>query len=342
MTDRPGRIAVLVNSDYDAELTAGTGADVSSVRLSAMAVATALEAKGYRVDVVPIEGPDLFEVFGRLRADRPDVIFNLCESLSGDPRNEPTIPALLDTFGIPYTGADTLALGLCLHKRRTKDLLIGAACRPRRSGSCAPRRISRRRGPGLDYPWFLKLAHEDASIGVEETNVVHDEAQFLARCRRMWSEFGQAVLAEKFVAGREVNVTFLGEGAGARDPAAPRDRLREDAGGPAAHHHVRRQVGREPRRLRGTKPVPLRDGDPALRARIAAAAKGAWDATGLRDYGRVDLRIDDAGMPWVIDVNPNPDISPDAGVARAAAVAGFDYPSLIEKVALSAWARRKK
>src|SRR6185436_5255826 len=89
----------------------------------------------------------------------------------------------------------------------------------------------------------------------------------------------------------------------------------------------------------GTKPVPLRDQDPGLRAAIESAARGAWGATGLRDYGRVDLRVDADGTPYVIDVNPNPDISPDAGVARSARVAGLDYPALIEKVALSAFRR---
>lgn len=340
--DRPRRISVLVNSDYDAELTAGTGADVSSVRLSAMAVGKALEAKGYQVELVPIEGPDLFEVFGRLRADRPDVLFNLCESLSGDPRNEPTIPALLDTFGIPYTGADTLALGLCLHKRRTKDLLIGAGVpTPPFRFLRSEADLEAARASGLDYPWFLKLAHEDASIGVEETNVVHDETQFLARCRRMWSEFGQSVLGEKFIAGREVNVTLIGEGAGVE--ILPLHEI-DFAKMPEGRPHIITYAGKWDENhvdYAGTKPVPLRDSDPALRARIAAAARAAWDATGLRDYGRVDLRLDAAGMPWVIDVNPNPDISPDAGVARAAAVAGIDYPSLIEKVVLGAWGRRK-
>jgi D-alanine-D-alanine ligase len=341
--DRPGRIVVLINSDYDAELTAGTGVDVSAVRLSAMAVGKALEDRGFTVELVGIEGPDLFDVFGKLRADRPDLVFNLCESLAGDPRNEPTIPALFDTLGIPYTGADALALGLCLHKRRTKDVLIG-------HGVPTPpfwflrdeADLDALRARPPDYPWFLKLAHEDASIGVEETNVVVDEAQLVARCRRMWTEFGQAVLGERYVEGREVNVTLLGEGAAAE--ILPLHEI-DFAKMPEGRPHIITYAGKWDENhvdYAGTKPVPLRDDDPALRARIAAAARGAWTATGLRDYGRVDLRIDAAGTPWVIDVNPNPDISPDAGVARAAAVAGMDYPTLIERVALGAWRRRKR
>jgi D-alanine-D-alanine ligase len=332
------RIAVLINSDYDAELTAGTGVDVSAVRLSAMAVADALRAKSYEVELVGLEGPDLFEVFTHLRAMRPDVVFNLCESLSGDPRNEPTIPALLDVFGMAYTGADTVALGLCLHKRRTKDVLLG------RGVPTPPSLFLRGEQDldqirGLDYPWFLKLAHEDASIGVEETNVVADEAALIARARRMWSEWGQALLAEKYIEGREVNVTLLGEG---DDPAVMPLHEIDFAKMPAGRPHIITYAGKWDENhvdYAGTKPVPLRDADPELCAAIEKAARGAWSATGLRDYGRVDLRLDAEGRPWVIDVNPNPDISPDAGVARAALVAGMDYPTLIERVARGAWPR---
>ncbi len=333
-SSRPGRIAVLINSDYDAELG---GADVSAVRLSAMAVADALRAKGFAVDLVSIEGPDLFDVFGRLRDERHDVVFNLCESMSGDPRNEPIIPALFDLFGLVYTGADALALGVCLHKRRTKDLLLGRGV-PTPAFRYLRGEADLDGIEALDYPWFLKLAHEDASIGVEESNVVADPAQLLARARRMWSEWGQALLAEKYVEGREVNVTILGE----REPELLPLHEIDFAKMPPGRPHIVSYAGKWDENhvdYAGTKPVPLRDADPALRARIEAAARGAWDATGLRDYGRVDLRIDAAGAAWVIDVNPNPDISPDAGVARAAAVAGMDYPSLIERVAVGAWRR---
>ncbi|HET9993031.1 MAG TPA: hypothetical protein VFQ65_31065, partial [Kofleriaceae bacterium] len=89
----------------------------------------------------------------------------------------------------------------------------------------------------------------------------------------------------------------------------------------------------------GTKPVPLRDATPALVAAIEQVALDAYRAVELRDYGRVDLRVDAAGMPWVIDVNPNPDISPDAGVTRAAAAAGMSYPQMVDEIARIALAR---
>jgi D-alanine-D-alanine ligase len=89
----------------------------------------------------------------------------------------------------------------------------------------------------------------------------------------------------------------------------------------------------------GTKPVPLRDASPRLVAAVEGVARAAYDALGLRDYGRVDLRVDAQGTPWVIDVNPNCDISPDAGVARAAKVAGMSFPGLIDLITTSAWKR---
>ncbi|MCA9675016.1 MAG: ATP-grasp domain-containing protein [Kofleriaceae bacterium] len=342
----PERIVVLHNTDYDAELTAGTGVDVSAVHLSAMAVVEALRQGGVDVELVGLEGPrDLFEVVGALRARPPHVIFNLCESMGGDPRNEPTLPALLDLYKLPYTGADALALGVCLHKRRTKDVLIGRGVPTPPFRFLTLRRdadLDALRARPLDYPWFLKLAHEDASIGVEETNVVHSLEELVIRARRMWDEFGQSLVAERYVEGREVNVTLLG------DPEQPTILPLHEidfAAMPAGRPHIVTYAGKWDEQhvdYAGTKPVPMRDLDDALRGRIEDAARAAWQACGLRDYGRVDLRIDAAGAPWVIDVNPNPDVSPDAGVARSARAAGMTYPELILRIATGAWARRRR
>ena len=167
---------------------------------------------------------------------------------------------------------------------------------------------------------------------------MRDAAALRKRALQMMDEFHQPLLAERYIEGREVNVTLLGNGAELETlplheidfAAMPRDRpniVSYAAKWDEAHvDYV------------GTKPVPLRDASPALVQSIESVARAAWDALGLRDYGRVDLRVDDAG-PWVIDVNPNCDISPDAGVARSARVAGLAYPQLVDRIANIAWRR---
>ncbi|HEY4243563.1 MAG TPA: hypothetical protein VGM88_27310 [Kofleriaceae bacterium] len=325
-------IAVVYNEDYDA----ASGADATSVADSARAVAGALAAKGREATLVGVRGRELLAVIEQLRG--ASLVFNLCESLAGDARNEPTFVGLLDLFGIPYTGTDLPGLAACLYKHRAKDLLVGAGV------PTPPHRVFFDEAELetellLDFPWFVKLAHEDASIGITEANVVGDAAALRARAAELMRAHRQPVLAERFVDGREINATLVGNGADLRvmplheiDFAAmPGDRpkiLSYAAKWDEAHVDYA-----------GTKPVPLRAPPAGLVARCEAVARGAWRALGLRDYGRVDLRVDAAGQPWVIDVNPNPDLSPDAGVVRAAAAAGIAYPDLIARIADLASAR---
>jgi D-alanine-D-alanine ligase len=146
-------------------------------------------------------------------------------------------------------------------------------------------------------------------------------------------EYRQPVLAERYVDGRELNVTLIGNAPElAVLPLHEIDFAQMPADRPRIvsyaakwdEHHVD---------YAGTKAVPLRDANAELTERVERVARAAWHALGLRDYGRVDLRVDAAGAPWVIDINPNPDISPDAGVVRSARLAGMSYPQLIAHLA---------
>lgn len=326
----------MFNTDYDAEAAA---TDVISVEASARALAAALQESGFSAELLGMHGRDVFTVFERVRADPPDLVFNLCESMAGDARNEPTFVGLLDLFGVPYTGADLLALALCLHKRRTKEILIarGVATPPYRFLADLDA-LDDPALDGLDYPWFVKLAHEDASVGITQDNLVATPAALRQRARELMLEHHQGVLAERYVEGRELNVALIGN-----PPALEILPLHEIdfAAMPAGRPHIVSYAAKWDERhvdYAGTKPVPLRAASPELVDSVERIARAAWDALGLRDYGRIDLRIDAQG-PWVIDVNPNPDISPDAGVARAAQLAGMSYPQLIARIADVAFRR---
>ncbi len=333
----PSRIIVLYNSDYDEE----PSIDAASVADSARSIQHALTASGFDVELIGLHGLEVFEVLTRLRASAPDLVFNLCESMSGEPQNEPTLAGLLDLFGLRYTGADLPALAACLHKRRSKDLMVGRGIPTPPHKFLA--KLADLDDPALetlDYPWFLKLSHEDASIGITEENLVRTPAELRARATAMIREYEQPVLAERYVDGLEINVTLIGNGDELDVlPLHEIDFGAMPAGRPRIVSYAAKwEEGHVD--YAGTKPVPLRDANPALVAACEQVARDAWDAHGLRDYARVDLRVDREGQPWVIDVNPNPDISPDAGVARSAAAAGMSYDALIMKLAAIAMRRR--
>ena len=320
-------IVVLYNTDYD------TAPDAAAVADCAKAICDALVANGHRAEVRGLRGLEVLDVLPPLR--EADLVFNLCESMEGDSQNEPTFAGLLDLFGIAYTGADLLGLSSCLYKHRTKDILIAR-------GVATPPHLYLERVddvPKLDYPYFLKLVHEDASVGITEQNVVRNADELRTRATAMIAQYKQGVLAERFVEGREINVTLIGNPGDLRVlplheidfSLMPKDRpniISYAAKWDESHVDYD-----------GTKPVPLRDASPKLVAAVEDTARAAYLALGLRDYGRVDLRVDADGKPWVIDVNPNCDISPDAGVARAAKVAGMSYPQLIDAITQSAWKR---
>src|ERR1044071_7095906 len=151
----PMRIAVLYNTDYDAEACA---TDVVSVEGSARAVVAALGDSGFAVELIGMYGLEVLAVIDRIRALAPDLVFNLGESMAGDARNEPTFVGLLDLFGIPYTGADLLCLASCLHKQRAKEILIarGVATPPYRFLADLDA-LDDPSLDGLDSPWFVNV-----------------------------------------------------------------------------------------------------------------------------------------------------------------------------------------
>jgi D-alanine-D-alanine ligase len=226
---------------------------------------------------------------------------------------------------------------MCLHKHhckqilRTHDLATPAARLVRAIGELDT-------DPDLSYPLFCKLDYEDASVGVEASNVVHDFAQLRARVGQMIPEFNQPVLIERYIAGREVNAAVFGSGDEAR--VLPLHEI-DFSAMPAGRPHIVTYAGKWDEHhidYAGTKPVQMQV-DPQLQAAIEKTALATYRALGLRDFGRVDLRIDAAGRPWVIDVNPNCDLSRDAGYARAARVAGMEYAELVGRICEMAWRR---
>jgi D-alanine-D-alanine ligase len=193
--------------------------------------------------------------------------------------------------------------------------------------------------PAAPFPWIVKPSREDASHGITKDSVCHDAESARARCREVIATYRQPALVEEFLPGRELNLSVLGEG----DTAEVLSPAEIDYTAlPAGHPPLITYEAKwdEASYIYNATPsvaaVGLGD---ALEAEVRATALAAYRAIGLRDYGRVDLRLDSAGRPVVLEVNPNPDISPGAGFAKAAARSGLSHDELVARIVRSA-ARR--
>jgi D-alanine-D-alanine ligase len=327
------RVLVLYNCDYDGPATSdddGRGTvDASAVARAAHDVRDAVASYGYDASIAGVCGDDVARCVDQLHALQPDLVFNLTESLNQDSRNEIVFPAILEMLGVPFTGSGALGLGLCLHKPKAKDILRARGVPT--PASCVIERAKDAAGVDLPYPLFVKLAHEDASVGIRHDNVVHNKRALVRRLRALLEEYHQPVLVERYIEGREVNVTLLGNARVTVLPFHEIDFSRLPPDRPRIVSYAAKWDESSPE-YQGTMPVPVRDLLPATKAAIERAAIAAFRALELRDYGRVDFRVAEDGTPYVIDVNPNCDISPDAGVARAARAGGMKYAQLIGRI----------
>ncbi len=317
------RVAILHNDDHSvlAEDPAREARE-DVVRVAAK-MAETLGAVGLEVEVLAVDA-SLARLQAALAARRPDAVVNLCESLEADSRGELVVPTMLELLHIPYTGSSAMALGLALHKHQAKDVL-------RAHGIDTPlhqlvNTLEELSDVSLPFPLIVKPSREDASTGIEFDSVVSDRTALGHAVSRVLRTFHQPALVEQYVDGREIAVPLLGN--------APRRAL------PLTEIHFGEAFEGKPRivsyaaKWEPTSPYCIQSPselatlEPELERRCVDVAMRAFEALECRDYGRVDLRLDASGRPWVIEVNPNCDLHPQAGFARAAAHAGIAYESL--------------
>lgn len=293
------------------------------VQRVAAALAEALDKAETRAEPLAVEG-NRFDFVDTLRRMRPDLVINLCESLAADSRGEMMVPALLDILGLPYTGSSALSLALALHKPKAKELLRARGVpTPGFTVVSRPEDAAR---VTLPFPLIVKPSREDASVGVSLDSVVQDAAALRRVCESVIRTFQQPALVEQYIAGREVYVPLLGN---APRRALPLTEIRFGAYFDHRPNIVTYASKWEPDspdwNHTPTGPALV---DAALHERLVGIALEAFAALDCQDYGRVDLRVSPEGHPYVIDINPNCDLHPDAGFARTAASAGLDYPAL--------------
>jgi D-alanine-D-alanine ligase len=293
------------------------------------AVEAALAGAG---EVVRLEANETFP--DRLRAARPDVVFNMAEGLHG-PNREAHIPAICEFYDVPYTGSDTLTLALGLDKRRSKEVLAAAGVAVP-AGVVVTEWDDRVRALGVPVPAMVKPLFEGSSKGIPESALCESPDDVLARVGRVLEDYQQPALVEEFLPGREFTCAILGNGHTAR--ALPLVEIRFDAlpaGAKPIYGYEAKWVWDTPERplpiFRCPAPV-----DAVMESAVAGTALAAFHALGCRDWARVDLRLAADGTACVLEINALPGVLPDpeqnSCFPKAARAAGLSYDAMIRAV----------
>ncbi|HQV26960.1 MAG TPA: hypothetical protein PKZ61_02635 [Thermoflexales bacterium] len=271
------------------------------------AIGTILKAAGFEVDAFGVDHrPDA--LIARLRADPPDVVFNLFEHSTDHAADEEWVAGILQWLGIPFTGSPSQTIAVARSKHLAKGVLQAAGL------PTPPFRVIDRlpvAPNALGWPVILKPAGEDSSIGIDQGSVVVDDAALVSRAAHILEHYGPPVLVEGFIRGRELSVSVI-ENPDLR-ALPPVEILFIDPD--PSFWPILSYGGKwkpDTREYDVTPPKYGADVAEPLATQIADLAKRAFQVLGCRDYARIDFRVSKDGQPWIIEINPNPDISPEA------------------------------
>jgi len=322
---------ILLYNDYleiynRTETSAG---ELNEVFNSVERIKESLENLGY--DVVPVSIVKInLQLLDYINKNRDAVFFNLCESIDGDPEKEKTLPQFMEDRGIRFTGSGPKALDVCLNKFHVKKLFLKNNI-PTPSAVLIKSINKLSQISNLQYPLIVKPVHEDASIGISISSVVKNEKEAFEVIKNTIRDYKQPVIAEEYIEGREITVSIWGN-----NPASVIELSEIDFSGmpekfpKIVTYKSKWDVNSD--EYLGTAPVCPARVNIHLRSLIEGIALKAYSATGCRDYGRVDIRVSANEQPMVIDVNPNPDLSPEAGFFRAVSSKGLNYMEMVRRI----------
>src|SRR3954470_7430589 len=279
----------------------------------------------------------------RLRQAKPDIVFNIAEGFHGVNR-EAHVPAICEFYGIPYSGSDPLTLSLCLDKARTKETLAFHGIPTARFAVVTKLEELTSRTTELRFPLFVKPLHEGSSKGITDSNLCEDRAQLQAQTRFLLTNYKQPVLVEEFLPGKEFTCAVLGNDGNATVlPIVGMNFETLPEGALPIYSFDAKFVWDRPEKPLDIFECPARI-TTELQASIERVTLDAFRVLGCRDWARIDVRLDAAGNPNVIEVNPLPGILPDPAdnscLPKAARAAGIGYDELIQSCLKYAAARQ--
>jgi D-alanine-D-alanine ligase len=271
-----------------------------------------------------------------LKRHQPDVVFNLFEGLADQSDTEAQVAGLLEWLNIPFTGCPSRALCLARNKHLTKHLLRGAGLPT--PGFFVVEDLPVPPCP-LDWPVIVKPATQDASVGLDQGSVVTGQGQLQQRVAYLLRHYGPPVLVEEFIRGREFNVGLI-EAPELRTLPISEILFTDQAPDywPIVTYDAKWKPGT--RDYEATPPLYPATVTPRLAERVNTLAKQAFRLLGCRDYARVDFRVRSPARPYILEVNPNPDFSPLAGLSGGLTSAGLTHAQFAVELVHAALNRR--
>lgn len=321
--------------------------------VQAQTVAQALRELGHDPRMLSFVS-DLRMVAAQLRALRPEVVFNLVESVEGSGRLIHVAEGLLETVGVPFTGCDSRAMFLTSNKIATKQFLTMAgiatptwACLSRSPSTSAEALLSRRPQAGVQAPpgppsapqqpdrFIIKSVWEDASLGLDD-DAVYKPKGMDDLCREIRSRtprLGGEAFAETYIDGLEFNLSLLERsGKAVVLPPAEIEFRNYPPDQPRIVGYRAKWQEDSPEYRNTVRRFDFPTADQPMIAAMELMARQCWDLFELTGYARVDFRVDAFKQPWVLEINANPCLSPDAGFVAAAAQAGLSFHDVIAEI----------
>ena len=272
---------------------------------------------------LPFSG-DLTDLLVKIRQHSVVTVFNLCESVNENPKLIGHPAAILEILGIPFSGSPAVALMLTTDKLLSKQLLVANNITTPRFIAYEGKKIWN--AASLHYPVIAKPRFEDASIGIDQESVFQDESSLLIGAPKLFARHGSLVI-EEFIAGREFNLSVFGYPKPHVLQVAEIDfskfpsELHRIVGYRAKWDTTAFEYHHSPRKFPDDLPLSLLND-------LRGNALRTFSLFQLRDYGRIDFRVDSQNQVYVLEANANPCLSPDAGFTAAVAMEGLSYTAM--------------
>lgn len=330
------RVGIAYNAYEPANNRSRERLSEESVEQMAEQVYGAITAFGYSATLLPLK-KSFLGFIDRLSTFKIDVIINLCEGFCGRPQLEANVAGVFELLRIPFTGNTSKTLAICQNKNRTKAVLksFGLPTAKSRLMTSADYVLN------LAFPLIVKPNSEDASLGIYPDSVVFDQKSLSRQIKKIIRKYKQPALVEEYIEGREFNIAILD---GERLEALPVSEI-DFSGLPEGMPRICSYEAKwfeDHFLFNSTPPVcpaPISD---SLRSKLQQTALAAAKAMGCRDYARVDLRMDENSRAYILEVNPNPDISLNAGYARALKASQIEYKDFWARMIENALRRKER